>query len=69
LGDKSHSMIFDNSKIKAAVPEFNCKIPFSEGVNDLAEWYQSDIASKEINVELDYLFNRMIEDISSIKKV
>jgi nucleoside-diphosphate-sugar epimerase len=68
LGDKSHSMIFDNSKIKAAVPEFNCKIPFSEGVFDLARWYKSDLASKEINVELNRLFDQMIEDFSLVKK-
>jgi nucleoside-diphosphate-sugar epimerase len=30
LGDKSHSMIFDNSKIKQLVPEFDCKIPFEQ---------------------------------------
>lgn len=68
LGDKSHSMIFDNAKIKSAVPEFNCKIPFSEGVNDLANWYKSDLASKEIDVELDKHFDRMIEDISFKEK-
>jgi len=68
LGDKSHSMIFDNTKIKAAVPEFNCKIPFSEGVNDLANWYKGNLSDKTIDSELDKLFNRMIEDISSIQK-
>jgi len=68
LGDKSHSMIFDNSKIKAAVHEFNCKIPFALGVNDLADWYQSDAAPKVIDEELDKLFDQMIEDISSIKR-
>jgi nucleoside-diphosphate-sugar epimerase len=68
LGDKSHSMIFDNAKIKAAVPEFNCKIPFSEGVNDLANWYKSDLASKNVDFELDSLFDQMIDDISSIKR-
>jgi len=68
LGDKSHSMIFDNSKIKEAVPEFNCKISFAEGVNDLANWYKGNKASKEIDMELDQLFDKMIDDISSIKR-
>jgi len=27
LGDKSHSMIFDNNKIKRLVPDFACRIP------------------------------------------
>jgi len=32
LGDKSHSVIFDNSKIKKIVPGFRAKIPFSLAV-------------------------------------
>ena len=31
LGDKSHSMIFDNSKIKRLVPDFAATIPFARG--------------------------------------
>jgi nucleoside-diphosphate-sugar epimerase len=63
LGDKSHSMIFDNSKIKAAVPEFNCTIPFADGVNELANWYKSDASTKVVDREIDQLFDKMIEDI------
>jgi nucleoside-diphosphate-sugar epimerase len=66
LGDKSHSMIFDNSKIKAAVPEFNCKIPFSEGINDVANWYKSNESPKVVDKEIDDVFDKMIEDISSL---
>lgn len=66
LGDKAHSMIFDNSKIKAAVPDFNCKIPFSEGVKEIAQWYSSDLADKTIDEESDRLFDRMIEEISAL---
>jgi nucleoside-diphosphate-sugar epimerase len=69
LGDKSHSMIFDNSKIKAAVPDFNCKIPFAEGVNDLANWYKNDSTPKIIDKQMDKLFDKMIDEISLIKKV
>jgi nucleoside-diphosphate-sugar epimerase len=63
LGDKSHSMIFDNTKIKTAVPEFNCKIPFSEGVYDVANWYKSDASTKVVDKEMDRIFDKMIADI------
>ncbi len=57
LGDKSHSVIFDNSKIKKLVPEFNCKIPFSEGVKEVIAWYKNNkdwqIVNKEINASVD----------------
>lgn len=57
LGDKMHSVIFDNSKIKKLVPEFNCKIPFSEGVKEVIEWYKSNkdwqIVNEETNSRID----------------
>ncbi len=57
LGDKSHSVIFDNSKIKNLVPEFQCKIPFSEGVKEIIAWYKShkewQVVKEEINKSVD----------------
>ncbi len=41
LGDKAHSVIFDNSKIKKLVPEFRCKISFSEGVKEIIAWHKT----------------------------
>jgi nucleoside-diphosphate-sugar epimerase len=41
LGDKAHSMIFDNSKVKAAVPGFVATIPFAEGAREIVEWHAS----------------------------
>lgn len=32
LGDKAHSTVFDNSKIKRLVPGFRCSVPFEQGV-------------------------------------
>ena len=40
LGDKSHSFILDNSKIKALVPEFVCTVPFKEGIARSVEFYR-----------------------------
>ena len=57
LGDKSHSVIFDNSKIKKLVPEFKCKIPFSEGVKEIISWYKTNpdwqVVNEEINKSID----------------
>ena len=39
LGDKSHSVIFDNSKIKSLVPGFSARIPFAEGAAEITAWY------------------------------
>jgi nucleoside-diphosphate-sugar epimerase len=57
LGDKSHSVIFDNSKIKKLVPEFQCKIPFSVGVKEIIAWYKNNkdwqVVDEEINKSID----------------
>ena len=42
LGDKIHSVIFDNTKIKTFVPEFQAAIPFKTGIRRTIQWYQAD---------------------------
>lgn len=59
LGDKAHSVIFDNSKIKKLVPEFQCRIPFSEGVKEIIGWYQSNPEWQVVNDEI----NDSVEEI------
>lgn len=60
LGDKSHSVIFDNSKIKKLVPEFNCKIPFSEGVKEIIAWYKNNPDWQIVNEEINKSVNEII---------
>jgi len=62
LGDKTHSMIFDNSKLKNAVPDFKCEIPFEEGAQEIVEWYMFDKSRQEIDPKLDSLFDTLISD-------
>lgn len=39
VGDKINSVCFDNSKVKALVPEFICTTPFNEGIKQSVQWY------------------------------
>jgi len=64
LGDKTHSMIFDNSKIKQFVPDFICTTPFEQGVKEIIEWYTSTPAFQQIDHELNTLFDTMIANHS-----
>jgi len=41
LGDKSHSAIFDNLKIKRFVPDYKAVIPFHEGIKRTLEWFEA----------------------------
>lgn len=60
LGDKSHSMIFDNSKIKRFVPDFSAKIPFSQGAEEILAWYAADPSRQAIDPVFDGLLDRML---------
>jgi nucleoside-diphosphate-sugar epimerase len=65
LGDKSHSMIFNNSKIKNAVPEFQCKISFETGFKEVVEWYLDDESRQKTDPKLADMFDRAIADYQS----
>jgi hypothetical protein len=49
LGDKVHSAVFDNSKIKRFVPDFVCTVPWSEGVRRAMAWFESDAQRRTID--------------------
>jgi nucleoside-diphosphate-sugar epimerase len=59
LGDKTHSMIFDNSKIKRLVPDFAATIPFAQGAKEIMDFY--DTHPRHCNI--DETFNQTIDKI------
>jgi nucleoside-diphosphate-sugar epimerase len=58
LGDKSASVIFDNSKIKAAVGDFDCPIGPWEGMRMVAERYPP--RAEEFDAALDHVYDRIV---------
>ncbi len=64
LGDKAHSVIFDNSKIKSLVPEFKQKIYFSFGAKEIINWYENNPEYQKYDKELDRLIDRIVEKYS-----
>lgn len=67
LGDKAASMVFDNSKIKQAVPDFICTTPFSQGAREIVAWYKADPARQVVDDGFNALCDRMIAAMESIK--
>jgi len=65
LGDKSHSMIFDNSKIRKLVPDFNPVIPFEQGATEIVEWYLGNTMQKEPDESMNQLLDTIIHDYST----
>lgn len=59
-GDKAHSVIFDNAKIKSLVPGFMATIPFSEGARRANDWFLADPARQGINADVNALMDRLL---------
>jgi nucleoside-diphosphate-sugar epimerase len=62
FGDKAHSMIFDNTKIKRLVPDYAATVPFSRGVREIIAWYDADSSRQVVDENLDRLMDKIIED-------
>jgi nucleoside-diphosphate-sugar epimerase len=61
LGDKAYNGVFDNSKIKRAVPGYLATTPFTEGIRRALAWHDADPARQQINAQLDAVLDRIIE--------
>jgi len=59
LGDKAHSMVFDNSRIKRVVPDFCAAIPFARGAQEIVAWYNADPARRVVDPAFDQLCDRI----------
>ncbi len=60
LGDKSHSVLFDNSKIRRLVPEFHPITPFWKGAQEIIAWYDADPLRQQVDPYMDTLQDRII---------
>ena len=59
LGDKSYSVIFDNTKIKTFVPDYIATIPFNQGIKRTLAWFEAEPKRQIIKEES----NKMIDNI------
>jgi nucleoside-diphosphate-sugar epimerase len=60
LGDKANSSVFDNAKIKRAVPDFICSIPFSVGAREIINWYDADPARQIVSEQTNSLMDELL---------
>jgi len=60
LGDKAHSVIFDNSKIKSLVPDFNANIAYRDGCKETVNWYLDNPDRQIVNQKLSKSMEKLI---------
>jgi nucleoside-diphosphate-sugar epimerase len=61
LGDKAHSMVFDNSKLRTVVPDYVATVPFEQGAREIVAWHDEDPARQQVDPGLDALMDRLVE--------
>jgi len=67
LGDKMHSVLFDNSKIKRFVPDFKAEIPFEQGAREIIQWYDADPTRRAVDGNFDRLIDKIIRRFEAFK--
>jgi nucleoside-diphosphate-sugar epimerase len=60
LGDKSHSAVFDNSKIRRFVPEFDPKVTWAEGIRRAIAWHEADPKRQTIDEAATLLWDKIL---------
>lgn len=61
LGDKTWSVVFDNSKIKSVVPAFEATIPLGEGLRRTLAWFAADAGRRRIDDEATEETERILD--------
>ena len=61
LGDKAHSMIFDNSRIKRLAPDYRAVVPFARGAQEIVDWYNADPSRRVVDPAFDQLCDRIAD--------
>jgi nucleoside-diphosphate-sugar epimerase len=67
LGDKAHSVVFDNTKIKRLVPDFAATIPFSQGAREIVAWFDADPARQVVDAQAGHLMDQVITALEAIR--
>jgi nucleoside-diphosphate-sugar epimerase len=62
VGDKAHSMIFDNSKLRTIVPGWHAQVPFERGAHEIAQWYLADPSRQVVDERLDAVMDKLAAD-------
>ena len=61
LGDKTNAGIFDTSKLKALVPDFETRHHFADSVHESIAWFEADESRRGIDDDANALWDRIIE--------
>ena len=68
IGDKANSVVFDNAKLKRAVPGFQATVTAAEGIRRTVEYMMTHPECQVEDPEFDDWCDRIIEVLENAKK-
>jgi len=60
IGDKSNSVVFDNSKIKRFVPDYHCEVDWAEGLRRSLAWFEAHPEFQTVDETANRMWDRII---------
>jgi nucleoside-diphosphate-sugar epimerase len=60
LGDKAHSVIFDNAKVRGVVPDYRAVFPFWKGARETVAWHLESPARQVVDASLNAKLDALI---------
>lgn len=67
IGDKANSVVFDNSKVKRAVPDFTATVRFDQGIRETLEYIMSHEECRIEDKEFDEWCDKVIDALEKAK--
>ncbi|MCR2816538.1 SDR family oxidoreductase [Microbacterium jiangjiandongii] len=61
VGDKAHSMVFDNAKVTRLAPDFRTTITFDEGARRILAFYDAHPDRQRVDEKLDAAFDALAD--------
>lgn len=68
IGDKSNSVVFDNSKVKSLVPEFSAKVSIKDGIASTVKYILEHPEYQKEDKEFDEFCDRLIAANEKMKE-
>jgi nucleoside-diphosphate-sugar epimerase len=65
LGDSAHSMIFDNSKLRSVVPDYQPTITFEQGAREIIGWYDEDPSRQQVDPRIDAAMDELVARLTA----
>ena len=68
IGDKANSLVFDNTKLKRAVPTFRTEVRFDEGIRRTVNYVLGHPEFQKEDPEFDAWCDKVIVTLENVKK-